>query len=127
MGHSALPPTVAGAMSLRAAATQSKPTPPFFEEFDDEEEGAGAGAADAGSDDDGEGAGAGLEAEAEALVLGAAKGLTVGFLTGVVVAATASAGAANPSATVASESNGVIPEPRRAPLAAAASSRAAGK
>ena len=100
-------------MSLSAAATQSKPFPLEEEEFDAAaEEGLGAGAAEEvagagleaavagrGEEEAGEDAAAATTAASLALALGAANGLTLGPLGPVVAAATASAGAANPSAT----------------------------
>lgn len=101
-------------MSLSAAATQSKPFPLEEEEFDaaaeeglgaeaaEEVAGAGLEAAVAGRGEEeeaGEDAAAATTAASLALALGAANGLTLGPLGPVVAAATASAGAANPSAT----------------------------
>jgi len=142
VGHSALP--LVGAISLSAAATQSKPFEEEEEEFELELEvelaGAGAGAAAeavvaAALEGSGTGAGdassaaaaaAGAAMDAAPSVLGTAKGLTAREAL-AVVATIASAGAANPSVTPAVSPVAGIPAPRSAPLAAAASSKSAGR
>ena len=155
VGHRDFP--LVGAMSFRAAATQSKPPPPAppeeeEEEFDgaaEEEEGAGAGEAaalDDAEDEEDVGAVAGLVAAAGEdddeddeggegagdAAAGATTAASLAFALGAAKGLTVGllapiASEGAAKPSVASEPGGGIPAPRSAPLAAAASSSSAGR